>query len=1557
MKNFFRISALFAALGLAAAFAGCSNASGGGPAPVLAPAPAPAPVLPTYTVAFNSNGGSDVASQTVTSGQTASKPADPTKEHFKFVAWCSDQACQTAFDFATPIKNDTILYAKWESAIYTVTFVYNNGSEAQTQSVESGQTAVKPADPTKDHFNFAGWCSDAECQTPFDFATPIVGDTNLYAKWSDLPVYIVTFDLNGGKYGSSDSYAQNVEINQKAMRPASDPTKDDNVGGDVTTKYAFDNWYADAGCGTLFDFDAMAISGATTVYAKWSETKCYAVKIAGDIEHGSVSLEATEHVAAGTLVTLTANPSVGYKLDSYSVTDADSNPVTVTDGKFTMPAGPVTVSATFTAIEYTITCGTSENGTLTSGADKATIGTTVTLTVTANDRYELKKILVKDSSGNNVSVAEVSEGSSYTFKMPASNVTVTSIFRDSPLTFRAGSSYDHVTFDNQAAGPVTYRVNGGNPQTIASGASKSITLTNVGDKVCFYGDNAAYATSSKHSHISFDSSVSVYGNIMSLVDSSNYDTVKKLTSPYSFTELFRESSIGSAEYLLLPATTLSKSCYDGMFFKCNNLYYPPALPATTLAESCYDGMFYGCTSLRKAPELPATTLAERCYANMFFNCEYLNSLPELPAMTLAKECYYRMFMMDGKPQWGGVRHAPKLPATTLAEGCYRAMFYGCLLVALPELPAKNLAKSCYSGMFAYADCQYSEIALELPATTLAESCYEGMFCGYKSLPRVPELPATTLAESCYNEMFCGCTSLTKAPELPATTLAESCYRVMFYGCSNLSSVTCLANNISAQNCTNNWLSGVSSTGTFKSAIYWPSGVSGVPDGWTLSMLTVGMEKVPLTLRATESNTTVTFYNKADGPVKYWVLGGALQTIARDEAKAITLANAGDIVCFLGDNESYATSDSWYSKILCNKDCYVYGNVMSLVDSNDFENAKKLTKEFVFGGLFKGNSHIKNDPELDLLLPATTLTKNCYVNMFSGCAGLTTAPALPATVLAESCYASMFSGCAGLATAPALPATTLVENCYDKMFYGCSNLSSVTCLGTNILVADCTKDWLSGVSPTGAFKSAFDWPVGDSFMPAGWTNSWLRAEIEKVPLVLQAIESDATVTFKNEASGPVTYWVSGGPLQTIASGETKAITLANSDDIVCFLGGNANYALSDKYSNILCDKDCYVYGNIMSLVDSVNYENAKTLTQAYAFKSLFENNDHIKSKPDADLLLPATALTPYCYASMFSGCSGLATAPELPATALAADCYASMFSGCAGLTNAPELPATILTDECYRNMFKDCASLTNVSNLPATTLAPSCYYGMFCGCTSLTSAPSLPVKTLTDKCYYNMFRDCASLTSAPTLPAMTLADECYCNMFMNCASLTNAPNLPAMTLSPGCYYGMFYGCVNLTSAPSLPATTLTSSCYCGMFCGCKSLTSAPELPAKVLAYKCYANMFESCENLMTAPSLPATRLEQWCYADMFACCVRLTDAPMLPAREFAHYCYYEMFYDCENLKSVICLVVRDDHAMLPTSQWLHGVASAGTFTKAANRTYWQKGEFGIPEGWTVVDYQE
>ncbi|WP_179233071.1 S-layer homology domain-containing protein [Paenibacillus rigui] len=67
----------------------------------------------TYTVTFNSNGGSAVSSQPVNYNSTATKPSDPTRNGYTFGGWYKDSGLVTVFDFTTPITADTTLYAKW----------------------------------------------------------------------------------------------------------------------------------------------------------------------------------------------------------------------------------------------------------------------------------------------------------------------------------------------------------------------------------------------------------------------------------------------------------------------------------------------------------------------------------------------------------------------------------------------------------------------------------------------------------------------------------------------------------------------------------------------------------------------------------------------------------------------------------------------------------------------------------------------------------------------------------------------------------------------------------------------------------------------------------------------------------------------------------------------------------------------------------------------------------------------------------------------------------------------------------------------------------------------------------------------------------------------------------------------------------------------------------------------------------------------------------------------------------------------------------------------------
>ena len=83
------------------------------------------------------------------------------------------------------------------------------------------------------------------------------------------------------------------------------------------------------------------------------EPTLYTVTVASSIEHGKVSVDKSS-AGAGTTIKLTATADEGYQLDSYSVKDASSNAITVTDGTFSMPKSNVTVSATFKETAETV---------------------------------------------------------------------------------------------------------------------------------------------------------------------------------------------------------------------------------------------------------------------------------------------------------------------------------------------------------------------------------------------------------------------------------------------------------------------------------------------------------------------------------------------------------------------------------------------------------------------------------------------------------------------------------------------------------------------------------------------------------------------------------------------------------------------------------------------------------------------------------------------------------------------------------------------------------------------------------------------------------------------------------------------------------------------------------------------------------------------------------------------------------------------------------------------------------------------------------------------------
>ena len=125
----------------------------------------------SYTITFDTDGGSTVAPITQDYGTAITAPADPTREGYTFIGW--DKAIP-----ATMPAGDMTIKAQWRINRYTVTFDTDGGSAVAPITQDYGTAITAPADPTREGYTFIGW--DTEIPT-----TMPAGDMTITAKWKD----------------------------------------------------------------------------------------------------------------------------------------------------------------------------------------------------------------------------------------------------------------------------------------------------------------------------------------------------------------------------------------------------------------------------------------------------------------------------------------------------------------------------------------------------------------------------------------------------------------------------------------------------------------------------------------------------------------------------------------------------------------------------------------------------------------------------------------------------------------------------------------------------------------------------------------------------------------------------------------------------------------------------------------------------------------------------------------------------------------------------------------------------------------------------------------------------------------------------------------------------------------------------------------------------------------------------------------------------------------------------------------------------------------------------
>ena len=263
-------------------------------------------VIGAYTVTFQSEGGSEVASQ-IRANTPAARPADPTKEGYTFIGWYKGEE---KWNFADAVATDLTLTAKWQINRYTITFDTAGGSEVPSITQDYGTAITPPAAPPRTGYTFAGWDKTIPTTMPAE-------DMTITARWT-VNQYTITFKPENG--------GQDIVIKQDygtAITAPANPTK---------TGYTFAGWDK--------TIPATMPAENITLTARWQVNQ---YTITFKPENGGQDIVIKQDY--GTAITAPANPTkTGYTFAGWDKTIPA-----------TMPAENITLTARWQVNQYTIT--------------------------------------------------------------------------------------------------------------------------------------------------------------------------------------------------------------------------------------------------------------------------------------------------------------------------------------------------------------------------------------------------------------------------------------------------------------------------------------------------------------------------------------------------------------------------------------------------------------------------------------------------------------------------------------------------------------------------------------------------------------------------------------------------------------------------------------------------------------------------------------------------------------------------------------------------------------------------------------------------------------------------------------------------------------------------------------------------------------------------------------------------------------------------------------------------------------------------------------------------
>ncbi len=706
---------------------------------------------------------------------------------------------------------------------------------------------------------------------------------------------------------------------------------------------------------------------------------------------------------------------------------------------------------------------------------------------------------------------------------------------------------------------------------------------------------------------------------------------------------------------------------------------------------------------------------------------------------------------------------------------------------------------------------------------------------------------------------------------------------------------------------------------------------------TSSSPSVSFANLFLQYSTDEGETWETFTASAAGS-KITIDAGNTMRLRRNPANGINTNG-------FGYNSKTFYDYRWY--FVTTGDFSVEGNVMSLIDGENFATNTTIPAYCCFNCLFLNNAALTNID--NIRLPATVLKNYCYRAMFQG-TGVTDISSLslpePETVASYSynqmfknctslsslsgfrvpsnlgTYAclNMFQSCTGLTDLVGIDfaADTLNNYCYQLMFQACTGLTSVmdTFRVSVIATNSCDQMFLgcTNLRQTPAIKV-------DSIGTTGCINMFKTCGTTTGTDSMTA--GDIIVSKAIYYQGCQTMYAGSTRLRNapaIKAGRIFGTTDKNGGCRYMFQdltgitsAGVINVGRLDAYGCSYMYTGCTKLKSIPKIIIG---EYGGSFPMQYMFNacsSLTFDRDTLFSKE----------LASYNYYYMFSGCTGITDVSELhlAADTVAPYAYNGMFNGCTGITDMWDtLRISVIGDRACQNMFLGCNHIKHTPTLVVDSIGLLGCNVMFKNCGTATAAADSMTAgdIIVNKAIYNqgcqdMFNGSTKLKKTPNVYAervmsnnATKTGGCY--LMFN--GLAKVPRMGKISINEVSNYGceqMFNACSTLRSIDTIRIGTLGSYGLSYAFTTCSALPKMPTIKVdELVGNRNMQYMFNACTSLtFDNDTLFNKDLTNYCYLSMFTGCNGLTDIEGLhiAADTLAPYACNTMFYNCANLTSV------------------------------------------------------